>query len=419
MVAFVPLPIFLDLRSLTILLERNFIIEDGKIPFPLGGVTFAAAMAASYLFSILYKTEYKTLLTPRAMGYFVFFSIIPFVIYTNLVSGLSMVRVAQLILPILAFSIISIPQKENTQKLFALSFFLGGGVFYVVHFSSLLLVSQDIFSINYIDFSFVYDYLIYQSLVTYPGVLSIYFFCGLALLLSFRYGLMPKLTLLFILIIVLVLLLMASRRASLIEVGGGFFILIFGSLVFSVLRNKVRILSIITIIAALFISPFLYGVIINSPLYERAINSYSAGTFDSGRLDIYDAALTYFFANIKVLMIGAGGDSAVGFHNFFLDTIYRIGLIGLLLYAIMFFYLFRKFRKFIQIDSAQKYTKKILLMVIAYLLLIQTFVNTSITQPYYALNFLMALIMMVFYIFSERKALALNYSGFHQSGKSI
>ena len=372
------------------------------MPFPLGGLAFALAAFLGYLYSIFYKKEYKSLLSPRQVTCFIGFAVFPFLIYTILVSGLALSRVAQLLLPLLALCVLTVPQSASSQKLFAGATLFGGGAFFSVHIFFLVFSNADVFSVDHIDFSFVYGYLIYQSLVTYPAVLSLYFFCALGMFLSSRYSAVAKLVLIFYMGGVFFLLLIASRRVSILEIVGGLLIILSVTVLMSLLRNKVRISAIFMFMFLVCILPLVFYYIQGSPLYERATSSYSSGTFDSGRLAIYEAALDYFMGHPTTLFFGAGGEGAVGYHNFFLDTVYRIGLLGLLLYFCMLVYLVKKYIAFSRLSVIESSVKSAMLAVLVYLLLVQTFVNTSITQPYYALNYLAALLLVQFYLFRKR-----------------
>lgn len=401
--ALVAIPLFIDLRGGEFMLEKSFVVEEGKVPFPLGGAALSIAFLVSYVFSILYKNEFEAVLTPKEMVLFYCLLVPLFLIHTVFISDLSLTRVAQLLLPVIALSVLTVPRRKDTQKLFSTAIFLGGGLFFFLHLTSLMVSSERIFELNHIEFSFVYEYLIYQSLVTYPGVLSLYFFCALGGILSSRCGFSAKLLLVVYALVILALLLVASRRASMLEVGGGLIIMFFGPALIAFLRGRVKISSVFVMIFAICMLPLLYYAVVTSPLYQRAAASYGAGSFDSGRLDIYDAAFDHFIANPGILFFGAGGDGAVGFHNFFLDTVFRIGIAGIFLYFYMIYFLTKKFLRLCKGRSLQHYTKNIVLTVLVYLLLIQTFVNTSITQPYYAMNFLSALLLVQFYLFQDEK----------------
>jgi len=402
--AFVALPIFIDLASFSLLLEKSFIIERGKIPFPLGGAAFAVAVFLSYGMSFVARNEFNALLSPQQMVCFVVFALLPFFIYTVLVSGLSLARVAQLLLPLLALCVLSVPAHASTQKLLVLSVMAGSGAFYMLHVVSIIKHSGKLFSADYFEFSFFFEYLIYQSLVTYPGVLSLYFFCGLAVLLSPRFGVLVRSLAGLYISVIFSLLLIASRRASMLEIGGGIGIIFAGVVLASLWKGRFFVSRIMLMMIAFVLSPLLLYFVKNSPLYQRASNSYSAGRFDSGRLDIYSSAIAHFMDNPGLLIFGAGGSGAVGYHNFFLDTVYRIGLLGLCIYISMLAYLIVKFYRLSKAFGSGGTLQNVMVVVVLYLLFIQTFVNTSITQPYYALNLLSALLLVRFCIFGKKSS---------------
>src|SRR5690606_7504477 len=186
--------------------------------------------------------------------------------------------------------------------------------------------------------------------------------------------------------------------------GGGIGIIFAGVVLASLWKGRFFVSRIMLMMIAFVLSPLLLYFVKNSPLYQRASNSYSAGRFDSGRLDIYSSAIAHFMDNPGLLIFGAGGSGAVGYHNFFLDTVYRIGLLGLCIYISMLAYLIVKFYRLSKAFGSGGTLQNVMVVVVLYLLFIQTFVNTSITQPYYALNLLSALLLVRFCIFGKKSS---------------
>lgn len=111
-----------------------------------------------------------------------------------------------------------------------------------------------------------------------------------------------------------------------------------------VLRFKNKSIVSTLILAALFGVVFVYYAeksgIINNIIYR-----FQADDISSGRFYLWSLYLTEIFGNMKILFFGAGLNAGLlentGVHNFYIETVYHIGLIGALSYYGLIFYILK------------------------------------------------------------------------------
>ena len=411
MFIFIPLPLFYDFGRLSFLYIRledyNSIIDSPLIPMPIGAVSFFFAIIIGYICSLAYPQRFKSVLTPAKLFVFYLSIVLPLALYATFVSGLSLPRLAQLLLPMVFISFLSFPtylqDRISVLKLTLLSAF----VYYTAHFISVIYTSADFLRVNpNHEFSNIFGILIYQSLVSYPAVMSLYFFLSLGLVYAMSKGLLPELRkykpYLYLLIFILLYLLAASgRRAFLVEFISGFLIILILS---TLLGIKVRFVKkktvfYLSLFLCLFTSFFVFYI--NTPLSERVLTSIEENTFDSGRVDILGNALDFYSSNLDVLLLGGGIKDAPGFHNFVLDQIYRVGIIGLVSVYLTMVLLVRKFIKTIDIGTDYKTHRYVFVLVLIASLFLQSMINASVSQPYYFVNFLTVIMFIYFILFSR------------------
>src|SRR5690606_20119532 len=104
------------------------------------------------------------------------FIVIPVLLYTLFVAGLAWARVAQILLPMLFISLLSFPKEVGDRIDVFRSLLIGASIFFILHFLSIM-QSADLMDVQYHEhFSSFFGFWVYQSLVSYPGVLSLYLF---------------------------------------------------------------------------------------------------------------------------------------------------------------------------------------------------------------------------------------------------
>ena len=128
------------------------------------------------------------------------------------------------------------------------------------------------------------------------------------------------------------------------------------------------------------------------PLFSRAKASAESGTFDSGRLHIYSKAMDLLSSDSYFLLFGYGGKS--GFHNYFLDLIYSMGILPFIITIMVFLFLLPT--KLAPLKSLSKISTFLIAAILSCFML-QSMLNASVTQPFYLCNFIMVLLITIFY----------------------
>ena len=150
---------------------------------------------------------------------------------------------------------------------------------------------------------------------------------------------------------------------------------------------------------SLFVSFFIFYI--NTPVSQRVLESIQENTFDSGRVDILGSAFEFFTNNLLVLFFGGGERDIPGFHNFILDQIYRIGLIGFLSVYVTMGLLIRRFIKINDLGTVYRYQRSMFIFILLSSLFLQSMINASVSQPYYFVNFLVVSMLVYFVLFTQ------------------
>lgn len=390
-------PFFIDLYDFSIVSQEEYLYEDVRIPFPVGAITLSLAFAYTFIASLIAPKKYVRLLSVSQFIFLWVGFIFPLCFYYYFVSGLGFVRIIQLVLPLIFLSGFVLPAEDAVRKRLVYSAVLGGVGFFFFHFCYLFLTADNFFKIDEFEYTLLFSHRIYQSLVSYPGVLAIYFFLFLAILVSRKKIVAMKSIALLALPIAFVLIVLAARRVSIFELTAGLGVFLIYIMVFLFFRTF-SLKSVFLFFLLALLSPGILHVIISSPMYHRSDTSIAAGEFDSGRLDIYRDALDFFISNPMVTLFGAGGSAHVGFHNYFLDTIYRVGVLGLVPLCLSLVLIFLVFLR--AGGTQNKLDIKVFVFIFSLCMFIQIMINSAITQPYYLINFYFVLFSVVFYLFN-------------------
>lgn len=410
MFVFIPLPIFFDFGTFSFvyidIYEYNYLTDNPIIPMPIGGITFFFAIIIGYVSSLIYPSTFRSVLTPSRTIVFYFLVVLPISLYAIFISGISIPRLIQLILPMTFISLLSMPISLDERLGMVKYCLLGAFVFFNLHIISIFLEAEYFLSIDDAkEYSSFFGILIYQSLVTYPAVLSLYFFLMMALIFVAN-NIMPSLRkykyFYYYFIFVLLYLLAASgRRAFLVEYVGSLLIIFGFSIIFSIYFRFVKKSSLWFFLLFLILFCSFLFFYINTPLSERVLMSVEENTFDSGRIDILSRAFGFFTNNTSVLFLGGGEKDVPGFHNFILDQIYRVGLIGFTLVYITMALLIKRFIKTNDLGTRYKYHRRLFVLILLTSLFLQSMINASVSQPYYFVNFLVVIIFIYFILFSS------------------
>lgn len=407
----IPIPLFFDFGTLNFLYvnidDFDLLRDSPKIPLPIGALAFLFAILIGYVGSIFYSNLFRSVFSPTKMLLFYFLVVLPLALYAIFISSISLPRLVQILLPMIFISLLSFPVSMKDRIDIFKNTMLSGFLFFNLHFLSVSITSVDFLDIDSTyDFSNIFGILIYQSLVTYPAVLSLYLFLTIAFVFVITKDILPELKkykyfAYYFLIVLLYLLAASGRRAFLIEFLSSLIVVLAFSLIYAFSNRYVKKKTVwyFSLYLILFIAFFIFYV--NTPLSRRVLSSIEQNTFDSGRVDILGHAYDFFTTNLSVLFFGGGQRDAPGFHNFVLDQIYRVGIIGLFSVYIIMGVLIRRFVKINDLGSDYKYHRRMFLFILLAALFMQSMINASVSQPYYFVNFLMATISVYFILFTR------------------
>lgn len=414
MFIFIPVPLFYDFGRLSFFYisfdDYDYLVNTPIIPMPIGGIAFFISLIIGYICSIVYSNMFKSVLSPAKTLLFYLLVVLPLILYYVFVSGLSAPRLIQLMLPVFFISLMSLPVNLKDRMDVFKIVFLSGFVFFNLHFLSIFLESESLLNIqsNY-EFSRFFGMLIYQSLVTYPATLSLYFILTIAIIYVARKEISPKLInykyLAYYFVFILLYLLAASgRRAFLIEFTASFTIILCSSLMLGISYRFVKKKSIGYLMLFVFAFFAFFALYINIPLSDRVLVSVEEDSFDSGRLYILGLAYDFFSSNPKVLFFGGGPKETPGFHNYILDQIYRVGIVGLISVYTILILLIKRFVKVNDLGSHYKSHRLVFILITFSSLFLQSLINASVSQPYYLVNFLVVIILIFFVLFTPESS---------------
>lgn len=387
----ISIPLFFDLVYFDFVYSESPFGHETKFPIPVGLFAFCFLMVFFYLFSIFKGSSYQHVLSGN-IRYFIVVGVI-FLFFNGIfISGLSFVRLFQLVLPLLFFFLLSVFKDEYKNRTF---FFIGVfsfSIFTSLHLLSLVVFSEELLKVSSLEFPMFFGASIYQSLVSYPAVLSLYFTLFIFLYFSDVTGWFTKVFIVFSLFVVCFLMLLSARKSVFIEIGWVLFVLLFISPWFLKTKKKLGywlvdfllILSFITIASAL---------VWLTPSLERISSSFVNNTFTGGRLEIFSSAIDIISSDLTGFLFGFGG-GGYSFHNFFLDLIFRLGLISAIVYLLILASI--GYCLYCKIASSGITIRLFSFVCIVGQLFIQLLVNSPLTQPYYVVNYCFVLLCLIY-----------------------
>lgn len=407
----VPIPLFFDFGNMQFVIinisEYNLFYRP-SVPMPIGGIALFFAVLIGYICSIFYNGLFQSVFVPAKLIVFYALVVMPISIYSVFVADLSVPRLFQLILPMVFVSLLSFPVLIKDRLDLLRNTFISGLVFFGLHFLSVVSTSKSFLSVDDgEEFSSFFGILIYQSLVAYPAVLSLYLFLAIGIIYVARNEILPefkkyKVFAYFLVSVLLYLLAASGRRAFLVEYVCSLVVIISFSL-FYILTNryiKRKTIWYFLLFIILFFSFFVFYI--NTPLSNRVLVSIESNAFDSGRISILRHAFDFYTENLAVFFWGGGQRDVPGFHNFILDQIYRVGLVGMLFVYITMLLLINRFVRANDVGSKYTYHRRMFISIFFGLLFMQSMINASVSQPYYFVNFLIVTVLVYFVLFSRK-----------------
>lgn len=389
---FIPIPLFIDGIDGGLVLQNTSFPVINSFPIPVGLIAFSLLFLLFYMNSLIFNDKYKLLIANKKNRLVLFLITLLFFTWSFFIANNSFLRVVQLVLPFILLLLVAFPTSKKRNRLLAYSYLISLYIFISTHLISIYIDNGSFLGITEYEYSMYFSYGIYQAFVSFPGVLALAF--ALVIFLIFiEHGFLIRVFLFSMFFLILLSLGMAGRRISLFETSLTISILVL-YLLLRIISRKGKILTnhfqsflLLSILFSIFIPYF-----IKTAIFIRASASADAGTFDSGRIDIYNRAIDLLASDYYYLIFGYGGQS--GFHNYFLDIVYSMGLFPFIT-AIMFFILYFKTGVF-SLSKMKKLSFYLILSLLGCLGL-QSMLNASITQPLYLTNFIIILLIAVFY----------------------
>lgn len=386
----IPIPLFLDGLSGGFVLQQDSFPQITKFPIPVGLLTFSLMFLIFFINAIIFREKYQFLVENRVNRFVLYVLSFFLLFWATVIANNSFLRVIQLVLPFFLILLVAFPTDFYRIKKITYFYLFSFFIFNLTHLLYLYL-NHNIFNVREWDYGLYWGYGIYQAFVSYPGVLAIFF--ALVSFLSFiEKNLILKFYFILFCFVLIISLGLAARRISFFEMLIPIFLLS-SFMFFSIISkkwiiNKNYFLSFISFfLLILFVLSFYFKM----PIYTRASTSVENNTFDSGRIEIYSNAIDFLTADYYYLIFGYSGNS--GFHNYFLDIIFSMGLFPFLLSIFIFIFFFKKNVSF-SFFNIYFY----LMLSILGCFLLQSLLNASITQPLYLCNFMMVLLISIFYV---------------------
>jgi len=396
---FVFMPLYFNLSdpfSGFIWLDENTVHQMKGVPMPIGALAMGLLILSFNLFPGLRSTSIYLIQTKRQL---IFVCIAFLIIFYLLFSNLPLVRAFQLLSPVLLLMFVRAPSSIGQLLTNIFSACAGTLFFQLLHLADIItngsfVESTNIYSSHNYAFVRFYGSVIYSGLVSYPAVIDL---CIVASLVAihlisnqthYRLSavgsiLQSKPFYLFVLCLQIFYLSFLSRKVTFLEAA---LVLMCSSSVFILKAAKNKISKpILSVICFLLLVAFLIFSF-DLPIMQRLLHQSDSVADD--RIDKYVLFLEIFFSdksNVYDLFLGFGGNDPPGLHNFFLDTIFRVGLLGLIpLVLVLVVCILQPIAHLYSVKPPRSAP----LNVASYLLLASLFVgntvNTQVTQPIYA-----------------------------------
>jgi len=390
----IPMPLFIDLATLTLVINEKAFTSEPLIPLPLSIIITFISFPLFFILSKKHKIKFFLM----KREYWILISlVIIFIFYSTMVSGVSLIRAIQLIFfvaPIMFFLRIDCSKLE-TKFIFYFLFFTT--LFFISHILSIASL-VDGFHIGKRVFGVYWGYDIYQSLVSYPAVIFLYLALSYFIAFFSNYERKIKNVATLLMFCSIFLLFSAARKISMVEVISLFLISMSYILTVNIVYKKnigrffLKKKSIMVIVLNILLGWGVSVYFFSSPLYKRLIQQIDNNNFDGSRLKNWSEGFDFITKDITTFLVGNFPTGSPGHHNYLLDTISRVGVFGLAQIIIIALLAIIFIRKFYIIKKGFDF-KGYLITVLFLSLLLQSTVNSALTQPYYLINFFIVFII--------------------------
>lgn len=398
-----PWPIFFDLSSFSIIISKDFWDVRFAVPVPIGLFTITSAFIIGKIYCLMGSRQFIQVNTS-------FFGITLVAVFGVVAAlqkiglGLPISRIIQTFSPIIIVMMISFPAQQLHQVLVVRSVFISVSLLISTHFISVMISSKGALRPNAIyDFSFYYEFLIYQSLVSYSGFLSLAFIFLMGYLFQDRNrSCLNKIVMrsivhgwtISMLCMTLFLGITGARRAFILELSLAISWISLMLLIAASFRLKLAARQFTCALFLLSLWALGLGASWETNLLNRFLEGFTESGYDPGRMVTYGRGLDYLNEQWVQVLFGLGSQPNPGFHNSWIDLLYRFGMVGATVFVIFlarYLYLIHtKIKRKVDHWSPTSFTPLILICGA-----VQTFVNSSLFLPYYFINFVTFFLLLV------------------------
>jgi hypothetical protein len=382
-----PLPIFYDLLFGRFIVEESMYGLDTGIPLPLGFIFIGVFFLYVFFLSVIGNKNFSLFLTLNQRYAYIVISLVLF-LYAYVIGGMTFSRVVQLVMPVAFFVVMGGANNEKFNSRFFLSGIFSFYVFIALHFVSIYINNDSVLGIDQVQFSDFYGMIIYQSLLSYPAVLSLYLTITIYLFISTRW----KLTYILLICLNLYLMLSSGRKIITLELLWLIFTMLSVVMIINPRVTLYKHISCCLTILLLFI--YIFNLYSETASYARLFVTVESDGVSSGRFEIYQRALLTFEGDWFGFFFGLGLDK-VNFHNYFLDMIARIGLLLTSIYMLSLSYILvlvhKKIKKF-----GSPFRVSVFFIIIGQVV-IQLLLNSPLNQPFYLTNLCFILLFLMYY----------------------
>ena len=383
----IPIPLFFNLDSLSFIVQLSSFsgyISGFGAPVPIGILTFVLVVSLSVFYI---KGKIHAISISIEVLILIFF-IMFFIVLSILNIGI--IRTLMLLFPFWCMYFVTALTKNTRVYEKVCSGYLVSFLFFILlHFFSTLYFTFNGVRESFLLFNSIFGIVIYQASVSYSAVLS-YTVITLSILSLYKSDLSQKIPIYFFIFIILFLLSLGARKAVLLDVGILFLLLFSYNFVRAVRASIITKTSVMI----LFLFPALFALLLSAFRSNRDISLEGAVGQRSEPYNIFFSLMNN--ADLTQILIGHGGGWG-GFSNIYVDMIYRLGVVGFLLYFTAFFIgliIVRKKIKYLFNFDKSDYYFSIWFWFTVLTIVLSNMFNMNLQLPYYSIN--LTMIMMTF-----------------------
>jgi len=385
----IPLPIFYDLILGTVLaqkaLENQYFIGF-PAPVPIGIFSVMLLGLFSLLAAKFKQPQY------RGMSFDFWGAVLLGSIFLVLAwSSLDIFRVISLVFPFGAMIFVYLYSRTTILFTYSIKGYI---------FGSVLLITSHVISIVFFDlgsgaqvtsamyFSSIFGNSIYQAGISYSAVLS-FFACTLIVIGCGARRISSQAMFITLAMLVYVILGYGARKAVLLDLFVLF--IVFNLISLPSLITRLRIPK-ITLRAFFIIGLAMIYLLYYSAFFERELSYANAVAQRGSAYEIF--WLTMSKSSVIEFLFGHGGDWG-GYSNIFLELIYRLGVMGLMLFMVSFILLMKFVGTSVLLhfkvdeqSARMDYPLKIWIVFLVLSMVMSNSINMNLQLPYYVLNIL-------------------------------